>query len=87
MYKEINALLEPTESETDADLTDLKTKYEAVLDQLPTMDELYRKRLVLRKARGGMDIESNEAKLVMDENGRCIDIVKRDRGTSECMIE
>ena len=34
-----------------------------------------------------MDIESNEAKLVMDENGRCIDIVKRDRGTSECMIE
>ncbi len=51
------------------------------------MDELYRKRLVLRKARGGMDIESNEAKLVMDENGRCIDIVKRDRGTSECMIE
>ena len=84
---EINALLEPTESETDADLTDLKTKYEAVLDQLPTMDELYRKRLVLRKARGAMDIESNEAKLVMDENGRCIDIVKRDRGTSECMIE
>ena len=87
VYKEINALLEPLESETDADLTDLKTKYEAVLDQLPTMDELYRKRLVLRKARGGMEIESNEAKLVMDENGRCIDIVKRDRGTSECMIE
>ena len=84
VYKEINALLEPAE---DADLTDLKTKYEAVLDQLPAMDELYRKRLVLRKARGGMDIESNEAKLVMDENGRCVDIVKRDRGTSECMIE
>ena len=87
VYKEINALLEPPESETDADLTDLKTKYEAVLDQLPAMDELYRKRLILRKARGGMEIESNEAKLVMDENGRCIDIVKRDRGTSECMIE
>ena len=44
VYKEINALLEPPESETDADLTELKTKYEAVLDQLPTMDELYRKR-------------------------------------------
>ena len=84
VYKEINALLEPEEG---VDLTDLKTKYEAVLDQLPAMDELYRKRLVLRKARGGMDIESNEAKLVMDENGRCVDIVKRDRGTSECMIE
>ena len=84
VYKEINALLEPEEG---ADLTDLQTKYAAVLDQLPVMDELYRKRLVLRKARGGMDIESNEAKLVMDENGRCVDIVKRDRGTSECMIE
>ena len=84
VYKEINALLEPEEG---ADLTDLQTKYAAVLDQLPAMDELYRKRLVLRKARGGMDIESNEAKLVMDENGRCVDIVKRDRGTSECMIE
>ena len=50
VYKEINALLEPEEG---VDLTDLKTKYEAVLDQLPTMDELYRKRLVLRKARAG----------------------------------
>ena len=83
-YKEINALLEPEEG---ADLSELQTKYAAVLEQLPTMDELYRKRLVLRKARGGMEIESNEAKLVMDENGRCVDIVKRDRGTSECMIE
>ena len=78
---------EAFERATSIYYADLKTKYEAVLDQLPTMDELYRKRLVLRKARGAMDIESNEAKLVMDENGRCIDIVKRDRGTSECMIE
>ena len=84
VYKEINALLEPEEG---ADLSELQTKYAAVLEQLPTMDELYRKRLVLRKARGGMEIESNEAKLVMDENGRCVDIVNRDRGTSECMIE
>ena len=84
VYKEINALLEPEEG---ADLSEQQTKYAAVLEQLPTMDELYRKRLVLRKARGGMEIESNEAKLVMDENGRCVDIVKRDRGTSECMIE
>ena len=84
VYKEINALLAQEEG---VDLTDLQTKYAAVLDQLPAMDELYRKRLVLRKQRGGMEIESNEAKLVMDENGRCIDIVKRDRGVSECMIE
>ena len=55
--------------------------------QLPLMDELYRKRLELRRKRGAMEIESDEAKLVIDENGRCVDIVKRGRGTSECMIE
>ncbi|MFR3791309.1 MAG: ribonuclease R [Blautia massiliensis (ex Durand et al. 2017)] len=84
VYKEINALLEPEEG---ADLTELKEKYADVLDQLPLMDELYRKRLELRHKRGAMDIESDEAKLVIDENGRCVDIVKRGRGTSECMIE
>ena len=70
-----------------AELDALKEKYAEVLDQLPVMDELYRKRLVLRKQRGGMEIESDEAKLIIDENGRCVDIVKRGRGTSECMIE
>lgn len=101
VYKEINALLESMAAETtepvEADeaagpidpekLNALKEKYAEVLEQLPIMDELYRKRLVLRKQRGGMDIESDEAKLIIDENGRCVDIVKRGRGTSECVIE
>ena len=84
VYKEINALLAPEEG---TDLSELQAKYAPVADQLPVMDELYRKRMELRKKRGGMDIESTEAKFIMDENGRCIDIVKRERGTSECMIE
>ena len=84
VYKEINALLAPEEG---VDLSELQAKYAAVADQLPVMDELYRKRMELRKKRGGMDIESTEAKFILDENGRCIDIVKRERGTSECMIE
>ena len=84
VYKEINALLAPEEG---ADLNELQAKYAPVADQLPVMDELYRKRMELRKKRGGMDIESTEAKFIIDENGRCIDIVKRERGTSECMIE
>ena len=85
VYKEINALVEPEEG---ADLTELKDKYAAVLEQLPLMEELYRKRLALRRKRGAMEIESDEAKLVIDpESGRCVDIVKRGRGTSECMIE
>ena len=79
VYKEINALLdsiapknaEPTETAhaiDPAELDALKEKYAEVLDQLPVMDELYRKRLVLRKQRGGMEIESDEAKLIIDEN-------------------
>ena len=73
--------------EEGADLSALQEKYAAVLDQLPLMDELYRKRLELRRKRGAMEIESDEAKLIIDEEGRCVDIVKRGRGTSECMIE
>ena len=81
VYKEINALLDGTGDDA------LKAKYADVLPQFPAMQELYEKRLVQRKARGGMEIESNEAKLVMDAEGRCVDIVKRTRGVSECMIE
>src|SRR5699024_4312229 len=80
-YKEINALLDGTAA------PELQEKYAAVSAQLPVMQELYEKRLALRKARGGMDIESTEAKLVLDEKGRCVDIIARDRGVSECMIE
>lgn len=81
VYKEINQLVEGTDDAL------LKDKYAAVLSQLPAMKELYEKRIVLRKARGSMEIDSDEAKLVLDENGRCVDIVKRARGVSECMIE
>ena len=81
VYKEINTLLDDTADEA------IREKYAAVSAQLPVMQELYEKRLALRKARGGLDIESTEAKLVLDEKGRCVDVVKRDRGVSECMIE
>ncbi|MCI7744312.1 ribonuclease R [bacterium] len=81
VYKEINALMDGSNDPA------LMTKYKDVVSQLPVMQELYEKRLALRQARGAMDIESDEAKLIMDEEGRCVDIVKRTRGVSECMIE
>ncbi len=34
-----------------------------------------------------MDIESGEVKLILDENGHCIDVKKRTSGESEAMIE
>ena len=51
------------------------------------MKELYGHRARLRKGRGCMDIESGEVKLILDENGRCIDVKKRTSGESESMIE
>lgn len=81
VYAEINALLAGT---ADAEI---KAKYADVIDQLPAMEELYGHRARLRKERGCMDIESGEVKLILDENGRCIDVKKRTSGESESMIE
>ena len=81
VYSEINALLAGT---ADAEI---KAKYADVIDQLPAMKELYAHRARLRRERGCMDIESGEVKLILDENGRCIDVKKRTSGESESMIE
>lgn len=81
VYAEINALLAGT---ADAET---KAKYADVIDQLPAMKELYGHRARLRKERGCMDIESGEVKLILDENGRCIDVKKCTSGESESMIE
>ena len=81
VYSEINALLAGT---ADAEI---KAKYADVIDQLPAMKELYGPRARLRKERGCTDIESGEVKLILDENGRCIDVKKRTSGESESMIE
>ena len=81
VYSEINALLAGT---ADAEI---KAKYAEVLNQLPAMKELYGHRARLRKERGCMDIESGEVKLILDENGHCIDVKKRTSGESESMIE
>ena len=81
VYSEINALLAGT---ADAEI---KAKYAEVLSQLPAMKELYGHRARLRKERGCMDIESGEVKLILDEDGHCIDVKKRTSGESESMIE
>ena len=81
VYAEINALLAGT---ADAEI---QAKYADVLDQLPAMKELYGHRARLRKERGCMDIESGEVKLILDEDGHCIDVKKRTSGESEAMIE
>ncbi len=81
VYDEINAILAETAS------PELIAKYDEVSAQLPAMKKLYELRKVNRKARGCMDIESGECKLILDDEGHCIDVQKRTRGISEAMVE
>ena len=81
VYSEVNALFAGT---ADAEL---QAKYAEVAAQFPAMKELYAHRARLRRERGCMEIESGEVKLILDEDGRCIDVKKRVEGESEAMIE
>lgn len=81
VYTEINSIFDGTAS------GEITAKYAEVAASLPVMHELYEKLALLRSKRGSMDIESNEAKLVIDENGKCVGVIKRERGESEQMIE
>ncbi len=81
VYSEINSLLSG-----DAD-DELKQKYQRVIPLLPDMYELFKLRLKLRHRRGCPEIESSEAKFVIDDDGYVKDIIPRDRGESEMLIE
>lgn len=81
VYEEINCLLEGTANE------EIRQKYEREAETLSLMQELYGKLSALRAGRGSMDIETHEAKILVDENGAARDIIKRTQGASEGMIE
>lgn len=81
VYSEVNALFAGDGDDR------LRQKYAEVTDSLAVMQELYKKLAALREARGSMEIESTEPKLVLDEEGVCIGVEKRSRGDAERMIE
>ena len=77
-YKKVNSILEK-------DI--IPEGYEDYVEDLKTMSELAN---ILRKAkikRGYIDFEVDEAKILVDENCVPIDVVLRDRGTGEKLIE
>lgn len=77
-YKCVNSILEDNI---------VPNGYEEFVDTLKTMKELAD---ILRKnkeKRGYIDFEIDEAKIIVDENGKAIDVVLRDRGTGEKLIE
>ena len=77
-YKKVNKILEENE---------IPEGYEEFADTLRTMAELAK---ILRKnkeARGYIDFDVDEAKLIVDDEGKCIDVKLRERGTGEKLIE
>ena len=83
VYSELNSIYDGTET------AEVRQKYEeaGVLGQLPLLKELYELRTAARRARGGMEIESGESQLVLDENGVCVDVRPHERGLTEAIIE
>lgn len=81
VYSEVNAIIEGT---ADKEILD---KYKEVADRIPLMKELADILSANKVARGAPEIQSDESKIICDENGVCIDIKKRQQGISEGIIE
>ena len=81
VYSEVNSIFDGT---ADADI---KKKYREVIPTLYKMRELYLILSEKSKKRGSMELESSEAEILLDENGNPTDIVKRERGDGEKLIE
>ena len=61
--------------------------YEPYTDNLTLMSELAKIIRKNREHRGSIDFDSDEAKIIADETGKPIDVILRERGTGEMMIE
>ena len=77
-YKNVNKILEE-------DI--IPEGYEEYVDTLKLMAELAKILRAEKTARGYIDFGIDEAKIVQDENGKAIDVVKRERGIGENLIE
>lgn len=82
VYSELNDVIEKNRD------SEFYEKYSILFpDTLPLMIELYEKLECRSKKRGALELETSEAKIILDEDGIPVDIVKRERGTGEKMIE
>ena len=81
VYSEVNRILDGTAEE------EIRKKYyglEPVLHQMKELSQILASR---RSQRGSLDLESTEAKILIGEDGRVKDILPRQSGESEGIIE
>lgn len=81
VYSEVNRIIDGTADEQ------IKEKYARVIDKIPVMVELAATLEKNRVNRGAPEIDTVEAKIITDENGVCVDVKPRERGTAEKVIE
>lgn len=82
VYAELNDILEHGERSVYYE------KYAMLFpDVYPDMVRLYEILYAKNRAKGALELETAEPKFVLDESGFPIDIVRRERGVSECLIE
>ncbi len=77
-YKNVNKILEE-------DI--VPQGYEDYVDTLKLMAELAKILRAEKASRGYIDFGLDEAKIIQDDKGRAIDVVKRERGVGENLIE
>lgn len=81
VYSEINSILGGTET------PEISEKYADIRSSIPLIDELADILIAKRAKRHTPELDTPESKLIIGENGICIDILPRERGKSERIIE
>ena len=81
VYSEVNKIIDGTADD------EIKAKYAKVIDRIPIMKELADILQKNRIERGAPEIDTQETKIITDENGVCIDVRPRTTGIAEGIIE
>lgn len=81
VYSEVNKIIDGTADD------EIKAKYAKVIDRIPIMRELADILQKNRIERGAPEIDTQETKIITDENGVCIDVKPRTTGIAEGIIE
>lgn len=66
---------------------ELLERYSPLIEDFRLMKELAMKLRDARMRRGAVDFDFEESKIIVDENGKAVDIVKRERSVAEQIIE
>ncbi len=79
VYEDVSALLEGDEVQRE--------RYDAIIPMLTNLEALFRLLSEKRSKRGSLDFDFGEAKILLNEKGHTEDIVIRERGISNRIIE